>query len=370
MTCFAESAEVRKINPPKLDPDHLGPRVLCHRPLRRGGPRLEVEEQFGKILSHCYGHSGSGWTLGPGSTKYVVGLVEEKMASRGLSKDEPITVLGAGVMGLMSALELKDRGYTNVQVVAEHFDDLTSHNAGGQFAPVYMGNSPEAQPLLDAIGVVSYNYYKDIILGRHKHLKRGATLVTDYFENLEDFGLEPYVAAGAMQPAKEVILDFQNGTTRKMYAYDDCIFMDVPTIMQDLREVLIEQGVPFIQQKVDSFADLEDKVVLNCSGLGSQKLTGDEKLISVQGHLVLLKDQNLEDITYMVEMYMRKGTTSSGLAKTEAFYIFPKHLPGSGENDKGVLGGTYIEYADPSTPHEEEFDGVIRNAKEFYGIKE
>lgn len=365
----ASLPEVRKINPPKLDPDHQGKRILCHRPLRKGGPRLEVEEIAGKIVGHCYGHSGSGWTLGPGSTKYVVGLIEEEMAGRNMSKDEPITIVGAGVMGLMSALELKDRGYSNVKIMAASFENLTSHNAGGQFAPVYMGNDPDKQPLLDGIGVVSYNYYKDIILGRHKYLKRGATLVTDYFENLKDFGLEPYVAAGAMQPSKEVILDFQNGTTRKMFAYDDCIFMDVPTIMRDLREVLMDLNVPFVQRKVDDFAELEDRVVLNCAGLGAKQLTGDEKLICVQGHLVMLKDQDPQDITYMVEMYMSKGKTSTGLDKTEAFYIFPKRYPNTGDNDIGVLGGTYIEHADSSTPHEEEFDGVIRNAKEFYGIK-
>ncbi len=369
-TLLSASPEIRKITPPRLESAYLGENVLCHRPLRKGGPRLEVEESEGKILGHVYGHSGSGWTLGPGSAKYVVGLVEEKMAAKNMTKEEPITIIGAGVMGLMSALELIDHGYKNVKIVAASFDNLTSHKAGGQFAPVYMGNDPSLQPLMDQIGVDSYNCYKKIIEGKHKYLKRGATLITDYFENLEDFGLEPYVAAGAMQPSKEVILDFQNGTMRKMYAYDDCIFMDVITLMQDLRAVLEKAGVAFIPRQIESFAEIDDGVVLNCCGLGSMTLAKDSNMISVQGHLILLKDQNPADITYMVELYMGKSQTSTGLDCLDAFYIFPKRLPGTHSNDIGVIGGSYIENADVTTPHLEQFQRVVQNAKIFYGIKE
>lgn len=365
----ADSPEVRLINPPRLDADHIYQTVLCHRPLRRGGPMLSVQDLEGKLIASNYGHSGSGWTLGPGSVKYVLDLLEEKMSLSNMNKEEPITIVGAGVMGLMSAVELEQRGYHNVKIVAASFDELASHKAGGQFAPVYMGNDPDKQILMDQIGVVSYNYYKQIIQGEHKCLQRGAALVTDYFENVKDFGLEPFVEAGAMQPAKEVILDFKNGMTRKMYAYDDCIYMDVSLLMQDLKALVIKQNVPFIQKKIYSFAELEDRVILNCTGLGAKELLGDDNMVSVQGHLLLLKDQNPEDVNYMVEMYLGKGKTSTGLSNTRAFYIFPKHLPESGPNDIGVVGGTYIEHADPSTPHEEEFAMILENAKKFYGIE-
>jgi D-amino-acid oxidase len=361
--------EVRLINPPRLDADHVYKTILCHRPLRKGGPMLNVQELEGKLIASSYGHSGSGWTLGPGSVKYVLDLLEEKMSFKNMTKNESITIIGAGVMGLMSAMELKQRGYQDIKILAESFEDLTSHKAGGQFAPVYMGNDPDKQILMDQIGVISYEYYKQIIEGQHKYLKRGAILVTDYFENKEDFGLEPFVEAGAMQPAKDVLLDFKNGTTRRMYAYDDCIYMDVSILMQDLKAAVMKENIPFIQKKIHSFTEVHDKVILNCSGLGAKELLHDDNLISVQGHLILLKDQNPEDVNYMVEMYLGKGTTTSGLSNTRAFYIFPKHLPGSSPNDVGVLGGTYIEHADPSTPHEEEFEIIMENAKKFYGIQ-
>lgn len=178
--------EVRLINPLRLDADHIYKTVLCPRPLRKGGPMLNVLDWEGKIVANNYGHSGSGWTLGPGSVEYVLNLLKEKMGDRNLSKDEPITIIGAGVMCLRSAVELGKRGYHNIQIVAGSFNELASHNAGGQFAPVYMGNDPDKQILMDQIGVVSYEYYKQIIEGRHPYLNRGAALVTDYFENVKD----------------------------------------------------------------------------------------------------------------------------------------------------------------------------------------
>jgi D-amino-acid oxidase len=365
----SSNVEVRKINPPRLDADHILKKVLCHRPFRVGGPLVNVQEISGKLIGSNYGHSGSGWTLGPGCVKYVLGQLEAKMAAKNMTKDEPITIVGAGVMGLISAMELKERGYTNITIVAESLENITSHRAGGQFAPVFMGNDPEAQIIMDQAGVDSYKYYTDIIHGRHKYLTRGPSIVTDYFANREDFGLEPYVAAGAMRPGKDVILDFQNGTTRKMVAYDDCLYMDVSILMQDLSAAVLNAGIPVVQKKIHSFAEIPDTVILNCSGLGAKELMNDDNMISVQGHLLLLKDQNPADVNYMIEIYLSEVTTSTGLSNTRAFYIFPKHLVDSGPNDIGILGGTYIKHATPSTPHEEEFDIVLQNAKNFYGVE-
>lgn len=51
-----------------------------------------------------------------------------------------------------------------------------------------------------------------------------------------------------------------------------------------------------------------------------------------------------------------------------SFYVFPKHLPGSGPNDVGVVGGTFVEGATAETPNPNEFALMIDGAKRFYGI--
>ncbi|WP_341756567.1 MULTISPECIES: hypothetical protein [unclassified Candidatus Tisiphia] len=61
--------------------------------------------------------------------------------------------------------------------------------------------------------------------------------------------------------------------------------------------------------------------------------------------------------------------TESGQDVERVFYVFPKKLAGSGSNDIGVIGGTFIEGATSGTPNNKEFDIMIKNAKDFYGIK-
>jgi glycine/D-amino acid oxidase-like deaminating enzyme len=145
LVASAAPLDVRKITPPKLESTHLGQKILCHRPMRHGSPNMIVEQKDGKVIAHNYGHGGSGWTLGPGSASYVNNLLINFSGAADLKNDTPITIIGAGALGLFTAYDLVQRGFTNITIVAEKFDSLTSHNAGGLLAPVSMDNDPKMQ---------------------------------------------------------------------------------------------------------------------------------------------------------------------------------------------------------------------------------
>jgi hypothetical protein len=358
--------EIRKINPPKLDAAHLGKKILCHRPMRHGSPALNVIKVEDKFIANNYGHGGSGWTLGPGSAAYVIGLLQEEAGSE-LTKDSEITIIGAGALGLFTAFELVQQGYKNIIIVAENFEDLTSHNAGGLLAPVSMDNDVEMQKVINKIGVDAYRFYAQVAKSEHPFIKTGAVIVPTYFQSRQDAGLEPYVGV-VMQPAKDVVLDFGTGTKQPMVVYDDGIFIDTGLLMQALRQVL-EGKITFKQQKITDFNQIDSKFIVNCSGLGAKELLKDDKMVSVQGHLIMLKDQKFEDLQHMIFIYLPEGKTKSGKKIKRSFYMFPKRLPTSGKTDIGVIGGTFIEDADKNTPNEEEFDIMLENAKKFYGVK-
>ena len=358
--------QVRRITPPNLDAAHLGERVLCYRPMRHGSPNMSLQQSGSQTIAHNYGHGGSGWTLAPGSVKHVVDLFERSPQGRTFRKDQPVTIVGAGVMGLFTGHELLQRGYTSITVVADRFDHLTSHNAGGLLAPVSMDNDPAMQAVIDAIGIDAYRFYAAVARGEHPELKGGAVIVPAYFENRKESGLEPYVGT-VMQPAKDVVLDFGNGTRRPMVAYDDGIFMDTAVLMRSLTEEL-RPRVKFEQRKVERFADLPTSVVFDCAGLGAGALNGDAKMVSVQGHLIMLKDQRPQDLQHMILVYFSEGTTEAGQKVKRSFYIFPKHLPGTGPNDVGVIGGTFVEGATSETPNQGEFERMVQGAKRFYGM--
>lgn len=358
--------EVRKIIPPRLDTAYLGEKVLCFRPMRRGVPNMTIETVGSQLIAHNYGHGGSGWTLAPGCSKYVVDLIESSPKGKSISKNAAATVVGGGVLGLFTAYELVQRGYTNITVLADKFDKLTSHNAGGLLAPVSMSNNPEIQPLIDKVGIDAYKFYASVAQGKQQDFQNGALIVPAYFEDRESSGLEPYVGK-VMQPAKDVILDFGNGTQRKMVSYDDGIFIDTAKMMQALHDFLATK-VKFEKKKINKLSDVTSSLIFNCSGLGASKLNNDAEVVPVQGHLIMLRDQIPANLQSMILVYFSKGKTEAGQEVKRSFYIFPKQLPGSAANDMGVIGGTFIEGGTPDTPNLKEFEILVDNAKKFYGI--
>lgn len=361
--------EVRKITPPNLNDAYLGQRILCYRPMRHGSPNLSVEQLGSKVVAHNYGHGGSGWTLGPGSASFVNDLLINSTYSKALeSKDTPIAIVGAGVIGLFTAYDLNKRGYKNITIFADRTEKLTSHNAGGLLAPVSMDNAPDMQNTIDQIGIDAYRFYAGIAKNQNADFKGGALIVPTYFQNREDSGLEPYVGK-VMQPAKEVTLDFGNGTTRHMVAYDDGIYMDTAMLMEELHAFIKTQQIPIVQKKLTSLQEVQQKFVINCSGLGAAQLANDSKVIPVQGHLIMLKNQSVKDMNYMLLVYFGEGKTENNQKVKRSFYVFPKRLPNTGPKDIGVIGGTFVEGGNPNTPNLKEFELVIQGAKKFYGIR-
>jgi D-amino-acid oxidase len=359
--------EVRYITPPKLDDAHILKKVLCHRPMRRGSPNMSVERIGVKVVAHNYGHGGSGWTLGPGAVHYVNDLLEHSPYQKLLHKNTPITIVGAGIIGLLTAYDLLERGYTNITVVAAAFDDITSHKSGALFAPVSMDNKPEIQPLIDAIGIASYTFYKNIIQGNNSIIPTKAVReMPAYFVDRNESGLEPYVGI-VMESAKDVLIDFGNGTMHEMVVYDDGIYIN-PYFFMDALSKYLRSKITFIQKKIHSFAEISDRFIIDCTGLGARELDADSAMIPVQGHLILLRDQNPADLEYML-IYHGYLKTKDGFLVKRALYIFPKQVLDASEEDIGVLGGTFIVGATADAPHEEEFDIIVHGARQFYGIE-
>ena len=366
---MTQPMETRKIIPPALEQVHLGEKILCYRPMKHGMPNLSIEQKDGKVIAHNYGHGGSGWTLGPGSAKYVNSLLIDSPLGKELSNTStPIAIIGAGLVGLFTAYDLTKRGYSNIAIYAEKLDGLASHYAGGLLAPVSMDNDHAMQPIIDQIGIDAYRFYDDVARNKNSDFKQGARLVPSYFNSREDSGLEAYVGK-VMNPAKEVILDFGNGTTRKMVAYDDGIYMNTALLMAELHEFIQAHHIKIILGKIHAFDELEQGFIFNCSGLGAVQLVKDKTLVPVQGHLIMLKNQVPENMNYMILVYFGEGKTEANQKIERSFYIFPKHFLESAPQDIGVIGGTFIEGGTPETPNLNEYDLIIDEARQFFGIK-
>lgn len=363
-----DDLEIREINPPQLFVEHLGQRILCYRPMRHGAPNMAIESLNGKTIINNYGHGGSGWTLAPGAAKYVVGLMDKNFATKKSNKDTPIVVIGAGVIGLLTCLELINQGYTNITIYADKFDDLTSHNAGGMLSPGSVTMIPELKNIMHNICIESYKFYKHIALKLNQQIPSGAIIMPTYFATREASNFEVYVGT-VMQPAKDVLVDFKNGTTHQMVVYDEGIFMDTEVLMHSFTHILKNLNVSFVKKKINNFFELEENIIFNCTGLGAQQLSKDALVTSTQGHLIMLNRQNLQDVNYMMLVSFDTNKTLNGQEMRRSFYFIPKRHPGMQSGDVGVIGGTYVENTDISTPNNEEFDMMLQAAKRFYGLE-
>ena len=148
------------------DSPHARRDVVCRRPYRESGLRLEAELQLdGRCLIHCYGHGGSGWTLAPGCGRRILELALRHFEGVE-SPSRDVTILGGGVIGLFAAYAISEYRERNpgligtITVVAERLEDLTSHNAGGLFEPFSIGGEPDVQLLVE-----SFSFYHQIARG-------------------------------------------------------------------------------------------------------------------------------------------------------------------------------------------------------------
>lgn len=360
------SIEVRYLQPPKLDEGNIGKQIICYRPMRKEFPNFSLENTNQKILVHNYGHGGSGWSIAPGTVDYCLSLLLEQNPS--LDRQTPIAVIGGGCIGLFTAYQLLQEGFSNITLYAASFDDLTSHHAGGLLSMRAFGESVELHELSIQLGCFSYNYYKKISEGIHQDFQGGVLELPTYFVDLEQSELEVFVGR-VMQPAKEVILDFGTGVTRRMLAYDDSLFIDTGLMMDQLT-ALLKDKIVFCQKEIQDFQELDQSVIFNCTGSGSSDLNGDDALYQVQGHLLMLKDQDPSEFQYMMIVDWDEGYTENDQPILRTLDLFPKRLSGSPYNDVGVIGGTFIQGADQTTPNEQEFELLIQRAYDFFHSSE
>lgn len=360
------SLERRLLMPPNLSNNNIHKRILCCRPIRKSGPAMYITEINNKIIVHNYGHGGGGWSLAPGAATYLMDKLDNKLKNLKINKNEPITIIGAGIIGLFSAYRLIELGYRNIKIVAENFNNLASNHAGGLWSPFHIGDISNMEGLISKIGIDSYKFYLNTIKEDNHKFKGGAKLMSSYFINKETVGLDIFIGTILKQP-KKILADFGNGTKRKMYVYDDTLLINTPFMMKKLGEITKEFCI-YKKSKVNSFSEIKDKIIINCSGYGAKALCKDDDLISMQGHLLVLKNQNPKHLNYMLTVPFEKGIVN-GFKVKRLYYIIPRHDEGTPISQIGVIGGTLVEGAEEKDTNYEEFDKIILRAQNFYGIK-
>lgn len=330
---------IQTLRAPDLSDDAVLRFVGGVRPCRHGGLRIE-HEQLGadagrKTVVHNYGHGGCGVSIAFGTAEEAARLVDEH-----IDPAEPVAVLGAGVIGLTTALRLLESG-RRVRVIAEHLaTDTVSSIAGAVWLPtgIEFGETPERRAWFHGI------------------LNRSVESLRDLDAS---FGVEPlqvFEPAGAPEYPEF----FDNGTIKAPTLLDklpigenagpgrvfETLFMHTPILLQRLIDGVRSLGGVFEARRIgrlSELGDLAESGIVNCLAAGSRALFDDDAMYPARGMLVLLKPQDL------------------GYIKHDGYrYMFPRR-------DALVLGGCFIEGDSRSEPDEGICKQILADHRAFWG---
>ncbi len=373
LACFAEPTIVN-LEPPKFQRETIGSETSCTRPMRDGTFNISIQSNEERTLVHCYGHGGSGWTTLFGSVNRAIALFQDYYANP--EECPPIRIVGAGCMGLTTAIELKRMGYPVAGITAKSIYDLTSWTAAGYFALVSLKTSPEEEAVVHQIGIDTFKTYQQVASGEHAYFsKECATYMPVYCSSATDAGLGSLEDAALIPMREEVTLDFGNGTVHENYNRYMTYFMNTTRLMQELHLEAARLEIPIEVCEIENFDQVEEEIVFNCSGLGGKTLNNDELMIAVRGHLFMMnEDAGDQHMDYMIYTQVEQDGNQGYV------YMFPKNGEvTSGQPDGSpcfsCIGGTFIPNTDQLSAEEleeldrKEFDKMYERVDAFFNQK-
>lgn len=345
------------LTPPKLSDTHIKEKIICVRAHRERMFNVGIEIIDTKLICHNYGQGGAGWTFLFGCVNKSIKNFMEFIEQHQQFRNKPITVIGAGCYGLLTAIELAKLDF-NVEIVAEQMTNLSSHKAAGFFfpRPRKVSNAQETE-IFETLGIESFGVYQNIALGKHPTFSSGAKLLPAYYAPDIDPGYEPYIKAGLIQNPQQLTIDFGNGKSYNAVEYQT-LHIDSKSLMDQFWREINRLGISIKQQKIGSFSEIANPIIFNCSAMGSKELTQDPRLIPVQGHLMTLHQQPIDQLQYLINFKVL-STSPKGLPRDEIIYFAPK--------GEGILGITFLRGQDGLELNSHEFDRLLDRSRSFFG---
>lgn len=365
----AHEPRVVKLTPPLISQETISEKITCDRPKREGLFTISLEERSPKTLIHCYGHGSIGWTALFGSVNKAIQLFVQTNPS----KNTPIRIIGSGCMGLTAAIELKLHGYNVVGITTKSLYDMPSWKAGGNFAFGTSKYSPIVQQYVNDIILDTFLTYQKIDQGNHSYISADAvTFMPVYCSNDTEAGVEYLESIGVLPEKEDVTLDFSNNVIRPGFIKHMSYFMDVTSLMRQLMQEVKRLEIPIQIQEVQSFDEITETIIFNCSGFGAKQLNHDNNMIAVRGHLVTLNENAGTGYSdYMIYSKVKQQGHDAYI------YLFPKSVSVTSEHPEGtacngILGGTFmpgIYELDPIEQRkvdEREFELLLNRHYEFF----
>jgi glycine/D-amino acid oxidase-like deaminating enzyme len=319
----------------QVDRSRLIRSVAGLRPYRASGFLVRREPLGDKALVHNYGHGGAGITLSWGTSRLAADL--------GLpGHSGPVAVIGAGIMGLTTARLVQEAGLPVTIYTAALPPDTTSNIAGGQWSPFghYRDSAVTPEWRAQFAAALDYSWRRFQIMVGDDYGVRWLPTYTDD----SSFG-----TAGPLDryhPDGKVLAPAEHPFPVERLARFDTMYVETGRFLRELAEDIQIAGGRIAVRKFNTpaeLAGLPERLVFNCTGLGSHALFGDTELTPIRGQLAIILPQ--PEVRYAFTL--------------RAGYMFPRA-------DGILLGGTYERGQWDAQPQEVDIDRIIASHQRLF----
>lgn len=296
------------MQPMRLDPARIVRVTVCLRPFRAAGPRIEAQQIGRRLVVHHYGHGGSGWSLGWGSAREAVPL-----ALAGGTRE--IAVVGAGAIGLTTAITAQRLGAKVTIYTRERFPEVRSALATGTWSP---------HSRIAFAGAVDAGFARRWeAMARHTFARhQGYVGLADHpVEWTDRYTLSdtpitkrPHTPVSLPQGGTDHFVDYEEAVKDLLPGRDSLdpgshpfpvphvrrsstLMFNVPALARALEAEFLQGGGRFVPMALagpDDFTRIPERAIINCTGYGARALLGDDSVIPVRGQIAWLPPQTVE----------------------------------------------------------------------------
>ena len=268
------------------------------RPHRASGFVVRPEQLDDRTVVHNYGHGGAGMSVSWGTAHLAADIAVEHL-------DRRAAVIGCGIVGLTTARILQRRGFDVTIYAASLPPDTTSNMSWAGFTPgsgLVTQRTPEFDGQFQRAIEIAYREHQ-LLVGRGY----GVSWIYSYsptddpgragggpFSGGEGTGGANPLVPDAVEAGSALLRPGELPFTTRYARRTPSLVFD-PTIYLEalMRDVLLFGG-RIVVQEFDTSRDLlslEERLIVNCTGLGAKRLFDDDELTPVKGQLVVLVPQ-------------------------------------------------------------------------------
>lgn len=263
--------------------------------------------------------------------------------------DVDAVVVGAGVVGLTTAISLAEAGLATRIVTAAPPDATTSAAAGAIWGPVRCGPPERCHAWArTGLGVLSSLAAEGRSGGgwgdAGVHLLSGREVSASPEEPPTWADLLPDLRI--LGPG-ELPAGFAAGWRYTAPA------VHMPVYLDYLLRRYESQGGSVAAETVTSLDSVAAPVVVNCTGIGARTLVPDDSLVPVRGQIVVVENPGI------TEFYIDHGNGAAEDSAADYVYVFP-------HGGTVILGGTAYEGASDLAPRPGVADRIMRDCAAAY----